>query len=123
MQALKVQMKMLPENDQVIEGIYFEHLIKPSLYLSGDFLDYFKLDNDRVLFYFADVSGHGASSAFVTVLLKISQTVYLQPATGFKRGYFVSAALSGASQSRTAGNQTWKARDHVCGHLEPKLER
>lgn len=68
--GLKVQMKMLPENDQVIEGIYFEHLIKPSLYLSGDFLDYFKLDNDRVLFYFADVSGHGASSAFVTVLLK-----------------------------------------------------
>ncbi len=68
--GLKVQMKMLPENAQTIEGLYFEHLIKPSLYLSGDFLDYFKLDNDRVLFYFADVSGHGASSAFVTVLLK-----------------------------------------------------
>jgi sigma-B regulation protein RsbU (phosphoserine phosphatase) len=40
------------------------------LYLSGDFLDYFNLDEHRCLFYFADVSGHGASSAFVTVLLK-----------------------------------------------------
>ena len=36
----------------------------------GDFLDYFNLDEHRCLFYFADVSGHGASSAFVTVLLK-----------------------------------------------------
>jgi sigma-B regulation protein RsbU (phosphoserine phosphatase) len=68
--GLKVQMKMLPERDQSIESIAFDHLIKPSLFLSGDFLDYFRLDRDRVLFYLADVSGHGASSAFVTVLLK-----------------------------------------------------
>lgn len=68
--GLKVQMKMLPEVKQTIESIEFEHIIKPSLFLSGDFLDYFRLDRDRVLFYLADVSGHGASSAFVTVLLK-----------------------------------------------------
>ncbi|ARU56939.1 response regulator receiver-modulated signal transduction PP2C family phosphatase [Oleiphilus messinensis] len=68
--GLKVQMKMLPDHDQVIENIFFDHLIKPSLFLSGDFLDYFRLDRERLLFYIADVSGHGASSAFVTVLLK-----------------------------------------------------
>jgi len=66
----KVQMKMLPEQDKVIGSLQFEHLVKPSLYLSGDFLDYFNIDDRRVLFYIADVSGHGASSAFVTVLLK-----------------------------------------------------
>lgn len=38
--------------------------------LSGDFLDYFPLDDKHYGFYIADVSGHGASSAFVTVLLK-----------------------------------------------------
>jgi sigma-B regulation protein RsbU (phosphoserine phosphatase) len=68
--GLQVQLKMLPEASKEIHGFHFDHQIKPSLYLSGDFLDYFNLDQHRSLFYFADVSGHGASSAFVTVLLK-----------------------------------------------------
>ncbi|MDO3722265.1 SpoIIE family protein phosphatase [Marinobacter sp. chi1] len=66
----KVQLKMLPDREQDIEGLHVEHLIKPSLYLSGDFLDYFPITENQVLVYIADVSGHGASSAFVTVLLK-----------------------------------------------------
>ncbi|MGB1952100.1 MAG: PP2C family protein-serine/threonine phosphatase [Marinobacter sp.] len=66
----KVQLKMLPDNDQILSGLSVTHLIKPSLYLSGDFLDYFRISEDKVLVYIADVSGHGASSAFVTVLLK-----------------------------------------------------
>jgi len=52
------------------ESIHCEHLIYPSLMLSGDFLDYFELGDNQLAFYIADVSGHGASSAFVTVLLK-----------------------------------------------------
>ena len=66
----KVQMKMLPEKDRVIGGMSMTHMIQPSLYLSGDFLDYLRLDDHLSLVYIADVSGHGASSAFVTVLLK-----------------------------------------------------
>jgi len=68
--GLQVQQKMLPVQQKLLNGFSFDHRIKPSLYLSGDFLDYFNLDENRSLFYFADVSGHGASSAFVTVLLK-----------------------------------------------------
>ena len=66
----KVQLRMLPEHEQVMSGLHVDHMIKPSLYLSGDFLDYFRISDDKVLVYIADVSGHGASSAFVTVLLK-----------------------------------------------------
>ncbi|MFO7788739.1 MAG: SpoIIE family protein phosphatase [Halospina sp.] len=66
----KVQMKMLPDPDQTMAGVHMTHCIQPSLYLSGDFLDYMKLDDHLSLVYIADVSGHGASSAFVTVLLK-----------------------------------------------------
>jgi|TARA_B110001454_G_scaffold27921_1_gene27276 serine phosphatase RsbU (regulator of sigma subunit) len=65
----KVQMKMLPEFIDE-KGLSFQHVIKPSLMLSGDFLDYFPLDDEHYGCYIADVSGHGASSAFVTVLLK-----------------------------------------------------
>ncbi|PVZ64313.1 SpoIIE family protein phosphatase [Pelagibaculum spongiae] len=65
----KVQMQLLPENGSLC-GIDFTHRVIPSLYLSGDFVDYFKLSESQVAFYVADVSGHGASSAFVTVHLK-----------------------------------------------------
>ncbi|MDC3887005.1 SpoIIE family protein phosphatase [Pseudomonas aeruginosa] len=70
----QVQMNMLPVTSWSIEGLEFSHRIIPSLYLSGDFVDYFRVDERRVAFYLADVSGHGASSAFVTVLLKFMTT-------------------------------------------------
>ncbi len=66
----QVQMNMLPVSPWAINEFKFAHQIIPSLYLSGDFVDYFRVDERRVAFYLADVSGHGASSAFVTVLLK-----------------------------------------------------
>jgi phosphoserine phosphatase RsbU/P len=61
---------MLPEQDVRFGPYQFAHGVTPSLYLSGDFVDYFKINDSKFGFYIADVSGHGASSAFVTVLLK-----------------------------------------------------
>lgn len=66
----EVQRRMLPDDDVVFSNIDFRFRLIPSLYLSGDFVDYFPITATKVLFYLADVSGHGASSAFVTVLLK-----------------------------------------------------
>ncbi|MDV7211531.1 two-component system response regulator RssB [Azotobacter beijerinckii] len=70
----QVQLNMLPETPWEVDGLHFAHKIIPSLYLSGDFVDYFRVDERRLGFYLADVSGHGASSAFVTVLLKFMTT-------------------------------------------------
>lgn len=66
----KVQMKVLPQKPLNYKGYHIDHHIIPSLYLSGDFVDYFLLNDNRIAFYLSDVSGHGASSAFITVLLK-----------------------------------------------------
>jgi len=65
-----VQMRMLPEQDIKFGPYTFSHHVTPSLYLSGDFVDYFKINDNTMGFYIADISGHGAASAFVTVLLK-----------------------------------------------------
>lgn len=65
----EIQMRMLPK-PLAQDGIQCSHRIIPALFLSGDFLDYFKINQHQIAFYLADVSGHGASSAFVTVLLK-----------------------------------------------------
>jgi serine phosphatase RsbU (regulator of sigma subunit) len=40
------------------------------LYLSGDFVEYILVGDNYINFFIADISGHGASSAFVTAILK-----------------------------------------------------
>lgn len=66
-----VQLKLLPPFHHTFsEGLTLDYMIVPSLYLSGDFIDYFRVSEGKIGFYLADVSGHGASSAFVTILLK-----------------------------------------------------
>ena len=66
----QVQLNMLPVTPWVSGEYTLEHKLIPSLYLSGDFVDYFRVSDSQLAFYLADVSGHGSSSAFVTVLLK-----------------------------------------------------
>lgn len=66
----QVQFKMLPKSPLQISDYHFSHRIFASLYLSGDFIEYFTVGDEYAVFFIADVSGHGASSAFVTVLLK-----------------------------------------------------
>ena len=65
-----MQYRLLPKREQTISGYRFSRYLLPSMYLSGDFVDYFELRDGIVGFYIADVSGHGTSSAFVTVILK-----------------------------------------------------
>jgi len=65
-----VQMRMLPKSPMLIGDYVFSHSVIPSLYLSGDYTDYFLVGDSHAAFVIADVSGHGSSSAFVTVLLK-----------------------------------------------------
>lgn len=65
-----IQRKLLPPRPLTLDGVTCDYWLVPSLYLSGDFLDFQRFDARYSVFYFADVSGHGASSAFVTVLLK-----------------------------------------------------
>ena len=68
--GFRLQRGMMPLSPATIGEVHLDHRIFPSLILSGDFIDYFPLAGDKILFYLADVSGHGASSAFVTILLR-----------------------------------------------------
>ncbi|HRY16258.1 MAG: SpoIIE family protein phosphatase [Candidatus Competibacteraceae bacterium] len=68
--ARRIQFQLLPENNKLYRNYRFSRHLLTSQYLSGDFVDYFAIDGDHLGFYIADVSGHGVSSAFVTVMLK-----------------------------------------------------
>ena len=68
--AKETQFALSPRSPAVYGDIVFRHLLLPSHYASGDFIQYSRMLNDRVLFYLLDVSGHGVASAFVTVMAR-----------------------------------------------------
>ena len=72
--GLQLQLKMFPQEPLDVNKYHVEYKLIPSLYLSGDFLEYSDYEKNSdghpaIGFYLADVSGHGSSSAFVTALL------------------------------------------------------
>lgn len=83
----QLQLKLFPQQDLHAGPYHFTHRIVPSLYLSGDFLEYVEYGADFIGFYIADVSGHGVSSAFVTALLRhFSLNVYREARLAAVRG-------------------------------------
>jgi len=67
--GIEIQKSLMPESPLRCGNFEISHSTAPSLYLSGDCVGYHFVLGRYVLFYFVDVSGHGASSAFITVLL------------------------------------------------------
>jgi len=68
--AYSTQIALSPESPKRYDNVTFKHIMLPSNYLSGDFIHYSRTENNRVLFYLLDVSGHGAAAAFVTVMAR-----------------------------------------------------
>ena len=70
LQGQQIQRGMLPKQDKIIDRFLCSRWLAPSLILSGDFVDYFPLQDKYLACFLADVAGHGASSALLTVQLK-----------------------------------------------------
>jgi sigma-B regulation protein RsbU (phosphoserine phosphatase) len=89
-----VQINMMPIPPKDIGPFHFNHKVVPSLYLSGDTVDYKPASRHETLFYIADVSGHGSSSAFITVLLRFRiEQMRLDHLRGRFEGEFTPAAI------------------------------
>ncbi len=89
-----VQINMMPIPPKDIGPFHFNHKVVPSLYLSGDTVDYKSASRHETLFYIADVSGHGSSSAFITVLLRFRiEQMRLDNLRGRFEGEFTPAHL------------------------------
>jgi CheY-like chemotaxis protein len=67
--ARQLQFQLLPEDGLRLGPLSCERRLFPSQQLSGDFLDYFALNERYAGLYLADVAGHGTASALVTAIL------------------------------------------------------
>jgi serine phosphatase RsbU (regulator of sigma subunit) len=107
----QIQVRMLPQNHQRFGEYLFTRDVIPSSFLSGDFIDVFRIDPRHWGFYLADVSGHGVSSALVTVLLRTF--VQRQVASSIESGD--DLVLSPARLLMRLNDEM--ARDHLDKHL------
>lgn len=65
--AAKVQRSLLPPDDAVIPSAQVAWRYVPCEGLAGDFLNFFRLDDERAGLYVVDVSGHGVRSSLMAV--------------------------------------------------------
>ncbi|AYA69733.1 RsbU family protein phosphatase GigA [Acinetobacter sp. WCHA55] len=63
--AAELQKRLLP-NPIELQNYTVETFFQPSAYLSGDWFDYWKISDKELMFYLADVSGHGVTSSLLT---------------------------------------------------------
>ena len=63
--AAELQKRLLPIAIE-LQNYTVETFFQPSAYLSGDWFDYWKISDKEVMFYLADVSGHGVTSSLLT---------------------------------------------------------
>ena len=68
--AKQIQYRALPADGIYWDCIAFDSLYQPSEALGGDLYDIYQIDENHVLFYIADVSGHGIQSSLLTIFLR-----------------------------------------------------
>ncbi|MGE5399220.1 MAG: SpoIIE family protein phosphatase [Ignavibacteriales bacterium] len=68
--AREIQYKILPGVTPHMEGLQISALFVPAFEVGGDYYDFFRLDENKLGFVIADVSGKGISAAFIMAEVK-----------------------------------------------------
>ena len=68
--ARRIQQSLLPRTAPHMPPAQFAVHYRPRSRVGGDFYDIFRLDEDHVGFYVADVVGHGVAASLLTIFLK-----------------------------------------------------
>jgi serine phosphatase RsbU (regulator of sigma subunit)/CheY-like chemotaxis protein len=97
----KIQQNLLPAKEKTISGVHMDWLFYPSVFGSGDLIDFFSLDENHLGFYILDVIGHG----FSATLFAFSLHKYLCPDT--QRGGILKRG------NESTGNNTFRRKDDL----------
>jgi phosphoserine phosphatase RsbU/P len=104
--AREIQRSILPANVPVLKDVRISAMYRPMTAVAGDLYDFIAVDQNRVGFLVADVSGHGVPAALIASMIKVAvQTVVgcandpgavmrglNRVLSGLLQGQFISAA-------------------------------
>ena len=76
-----IQRALLPRSPPPMEGYCIQAVYRPGQHVGGDLYDVVRLSERHLVFYLADATGHGVTSAMLSVLFK-QRLVLADPATG-----------------------------------------
>ncbi|MEJ8825065.1 SpoIIE family protein phosphatase [Variovorax humicola] len=76
-----IQRALLPRSPPPMEGYCIHTVYRPGQHVGGDLYDVVRLGEQHLAFYLADATGHGVTSAMLSVLFK-QRLVLVDPATG-----------------------------------------
>lgn len=68
--ASKIQESLLPKNELRLNNILIKGYYKPARYISGDYYDFFVLNENEVLVVLGDVAGKGAQASLIMASVK-----------------------------------------------------
>lgn len=81
--ARKIQMGLLPQSINSIDGIEISGFYNPATVIGGDFYDVIKLNDKKMLVVVADVSGKGIPAALymskVQAMIQFAATIFASP--------------------------------------------
>jgi len=78
--ARELQQSFLPKKAPSVPGVSFSWFYEPCERVGGDTFSFFSINEEHVLFYVADVSGHGVPAAMLSVTL--SRIMHPDPRLG-----------------------------------------
>ncbi len=70
--AATVQQAILARDTYADDRVEIRGRVQPMVEVGGDYLEIFRFDSGEIGLFVADVSGHGAGSALITAMLKVS---------------------------------------------------
>lgn len=76
-----IQRALLPRSPPPMEGYCIQAVYRPGQHVGGDLYDVVRLGDQHLAFYLADATGHGVTSAMLSVLFK-QRLVLVDPVTG-----------------------------------------
>ena len=70
--AREIQTSILPDSTPEHEDLRITTAYRPMTAVAGDFYDFIPIDQNRVGFLIADVSGHGVPAALIAAMIKVA---------------------------------------------------
>ncbi len=70
--AARFQESLIPPDGDIGNGIRLTSIYKPTIHIGGDIFDVRKAGDGRIVFFVADVTGHGIVAAVISAMIKLS---------------------------------------------------